>query len=210
MAHPGHGAAEVAALFGGALLIPLLTSFATGGGRSRSLALHRRRTDRGWRSSSSRSDVTGVIGFLLFLGGLVMAILGTSPRSPAPAEPRGHVDVTGRGLMTKYPRARRRSRLMVLVPEATCRSCHVLQPRLILTAASGDVASLWPSDPSKPGRRSAFNPGVTVSELKPGGSVKFIAESCPDGRIAAVVSETAIYLAAPASVVRKSAGIGSW
>ena len=48
--------------------------------------------------------------------------------------------------------------------------------------------------------------GVAVSELKPGGSVKFITESYPDGRIAAVVSDLGFVAPGATVIVREVAG----
>ena len=47
--------------------------------------------------------------------------------------------------------------------------------------------------------------GVAVTDLRPGGSVKFITDDYPDGRIAAVVSESG-YVPAGADVVVQVAG----
>src|SRR5439155_21312930 len=77
--------------------------------------------------------------------------------------------------------------------------------KLILTSVTGDVASAMLNSPIESGP-AIGDMGVAVSELKPGGSVKFITESYPDGRVAAVISESGWLPAGTNVIVREVAG----
>jgi hypothetical protein len=48
--------------------------------------------------------------------------------------------------------------------------------------------------------------GVAITDLKPGGSVKFMTESYPDGRVAAVVSDSGYVRNGTNVIVREVAG----
>ena len=72
-----------------------------------------------------------------------------------------------------------------------------------ITGGMMDVAS--PGSPQETGP-AIGDIGVAVSELKPGGSVKFITESYPDGRIAAVISDSGFVRPGTTVVVREVAG----
>jgi membrane-bound serine protease (ClpP class) len=188
MAHPGHGLPEVVALLAGGLLlgIPLLTGFATW-----------------WEIAIifiglglialevfviPGHGVTGLIGLLLFLGGLVMTFAGSEPSIPGflPSL-RGTWSNIGRGLMTVTAGLVCSIALWFWFQKYLPKLPYF--NRLILTATSGDLASLLAERPIETGP-AIGEVGVAVSELKPGGSVKFVTDSYPDGRIAAVVSDS--------------------
>jgi membrane-bound ClpP family serine protease len=76
--------------------------------------------------------------------------------------------------------------------------------KLILKPATGE-ASIAFDAPVESGP-AIGDIGVAVSELKPGGSVKFITENYPDGRIAAVISESGYIVPGTTVVVREVAG----
>ena len=75
--------------------------------------------------------------------------------------------------------------------------------KLILNTVAGDIAT--PDSAIETGP-AIGDVGIAVSELKPGGSVKFITESYPDGRIAAVVSDSGYVPSGAKVVVREVAG----
>jgi membrane-bound ClpP family serine protease len=77
--------------------------------------------------------------------------------------------------------------------------------RLILTATTGNVAAATLERPVETGP-AVGDHGVAVTDLKPGGSVKFMTESYPDGRIAAVVSDSGYVVAGTNVVVTEVAG----
>ena len=77
--------------------------------------------------------------------------------------------------------------------------------RLILTGVTGDIAVLDPDRPVETGP-AVGDVGVAITDLKPGGSVKFSTESFPGGRVAAVVSDSGYVRAGTNVVVREVAG----
>jgi membrane-bound serine protease (ClpP class) len=148
--------------------------------------------------------VTGVAGMILLFGGLVMTFVGSEPSMPGwlPSLEgtwmnlrRGLLVVTA-GLACSLLLWVWLSRYLPKLPYFN---------RLILTTTAGDVAALDPERPIETGP-AVGDVGVAVTELKPGGSVKFKTESYPDGRIAAVVSASGFVPPGTNVVVSEVAG----
>lgn len=147
----------------------------------------------------------GILGILLLLGGLVMTFVGSEPSIPGVlpslqgtwvALQRGLITVTA-GLLCSLLLWVWLSKYLPKLPYFN---------KLILTDSAGgmiDFAS--PGSPQESGP-AIGDIGVAVSELKPGGSVKFITESYPDGRIAAVVSDSGFVTPGTTVVVKEVAG----
>jgi len=148
LAHPGHGIPEVAALLSAALLlgVPLLTGFATW-----------------WEIAIiffglglvaleifviPGHGVTGLIGLLLFLGGLVMTFAGTEP-SPAGFVPslRGTWTNIGHGLVTVTVGLICSIALWFWLQKYLPKLPYL--NRLILTTTTGDTASLLAERPDR-------------------------------------------------------------
>ncbi len=209
--HPGHGWIEAIALVTLGLLVgvPLLTGMATW-----------------WEVVAifvglfllaleifviPGFGVTGIVGLLLFFGGLVLTFVGTEPSLPGGVMPglpamrgtwinlqHGLFIVTG-GLACSLFLWFWLNRYLPKMPYFN---------KLILTTVTGDLSA--PTGPiviAPPESGPAIgDAGVAVSELKPGGSVKFITDSYPDGRIAAVISESGWLPAGTPVTVREVAG----
>ena len=77
--------------------------------------------------------------------------------------------------------------------------------RLILTTPTGDMTTTPLERPLESGP-ALGDVGVAVTDLRPGGSVKFLTESYPEGRIAAVISDSGYVPQGTKVVVREVAG----
>ncbi len=185
--HPGHGWPEAIAATALVLLVgvPLLTGYATW-----------------WEAVAILAGLVllaveifvlpghllpGLIGVALLLGGLVMTFVGIEPSGTGFSLPslqgtwinleRGLITVTA-GLGCSLGLWIWLNRYLPKLPYFN---------KLILKTTDGQLAAM--DSPVETGP-AVGDIGVAVSELKPGGSVKFITESYPDGRIAAVISDS--------------------
>ena len=77
--------------------------------------------------------------------------------------------------------------------------------KLILSTTAGDISTIDADRPVETGP-AVGDVGVAVTELKPGGSVKFTTDSYPDGRIAGVISESGFATPGTRVVVTEVAG----
>jgi membrane-bound serine protease (ClpP class) len=149
--------------------------------------------------------LTGILGLVLLFGGLVMTFVGKEPSSMPGLLPslqgtwlglqRGLLIVTV-GLACSLALWIWLNRYLPRVPYFN---------RLILTSTTGNVAAAALERPVETGP-AVGDLGVAVTDLKPGGSVKFMTESYPEGRIAAVVSESGYVTAGTGVVVNEVAG----
>jgi membrane-bound serine protease (ClpP class) len=132
--------------------------------------------------------VAGVAGLILLFGGLVMTFVGNEPNLPG-------IFPTMRGTWINLQRG-----LFVVTAGLACSLVlwiwlNRYLPRLpyfnklILTATTGDINSIAADRPIETGP-AIGDTGIAVTDLRPGGSVKFMTESYPDGRIAAVISDS--------------------
>ena len=148
--------------------------------------------------------IAGVLGLILLFGGLVLTFVGNEPALPG-------VFPSLRGTWINLQRG-----LFVVTAGLACSLVlwiwlNKYLPKLpyfnklILTATAGDIGSLSLDRPVETGP-AVGDVGVAVSDLRPGGSVKFMTESYPDGRIAAVVSDSGYVPAGTKVVVYEVAG----
>jgi membrane-bound serine protease (ClpP class) len=184
---PGHGAAEAVAVVSLGLLvgIPLLTGYATW-----------------WELAVIFCGlallafeifvfpghlVSGVIGALMVIGGLVLTFVGKEPGGR-------HVWPSMTSTWTALSNG-----LMVVTAGLACslflwiwlnRYLPKLPyfNRLILTSTTGVLSTSPVRGPEL--MLGIGDKGVAVTDLRPSGSAKFVSEAFPDGRIAAVISES--------------------
>jgi membrane-bound serine protease (ClpP class) len=147
----------------------------------------------------------GILGIALVLGGLVLTFVGTEPSMPGvlPAM-HGTWVALQRGLITVA--AGLVASLLLWIWLSKYLPSLPYFNKLILTNVTGagvEIASVGSPQETGP---AIGDVGVAVSELKPGGSVKFITESYPDGRIAAVVSDSGYVPPGTSVIVREVAG----
>ncbi len=148
--------------------------------------------------------VAGIAGIILVFGGLVLTFVGNEPALPGSMPilrgswmnlQRGLLIVTG-GLGCSLLLWFWLNRYLPRLPYFN---------RLILTATSGNVGAILADRPIETGP-AVGDVGIAVSDLRPGGSVKFLTESYPDGRVAAVVSDTGYVASGTKVVVSEVAG----
>lgn len=148
--------------------------------------------------------IAGIAGIILVFGGLVLTFVGNEPALPGTLP-------TLRGSWMNLQRG-----LFVVTAGLACslvlwfwlnRYLPKLPyfNRLILTATTGNIGSLLSDRPIETGP-AVGDVGIAVSDLRPGGSVKFLTESYPDGRIAAVISESGYVAEGTKVIVREVAG----
>ena len=200
--HPGHGWPEAIAAIALVLLVgvPLLTGYATW-----------------WEAIAILMGLVllaieifvlpghllpGLLGAILLLGGLVMTFVGLEPSMP------GYLP-TLKGTWTNLQHG-----VMTVTAGLGCSLflwtwLNRFLPklpyfnRLILTATTG--TPIVPTDDPVIHGPAIGDPGIAVTDLRPGGSVKFITTGYPDGRVAAVVSDSG-YVAAGTRVVVQEVG----
>lgn len=148
--------------------------------------------------------VTGIAGLVLIFSGLVLTFVGSEPAMPGLlpglrgtwiALQRGLFVVTG-GLACSLFLWIWLNRYLPSLPYFN---------KLILTATTGDIAMPDFDRPLETGP-AVGDEGVAVTDLKPGGSVNFTTDSYPDGRVAAVISESGYVTEGTRVVVREVAG----
>jgi membrane-bound serine protease (ClpP class) len=183
---PGHGAAEAVALVSLGLLVgvPLLTGYA-----------------QWWEILAiflglallameifvlPGFGITGMAGIVLLLGGLIMTFVGNAPGLPGlwklPAVREGvqsGVTVVIVGLVTTALLATLVRRFLPKMP---------MFNRLILATPAGSVPTVAPGTDPNDAWPFAGTVGVTVTQLKPGGSAEF--PYADDRRATAVVSDS--------------------
>ena len=202
--HPGHGWIEAIALIALGLLVgvPLLTGFATW-----------------WEVVAIFLGLgllaieifvipgfgfIGILGIILLFGGLVLTFVGTEPNLPGTLPQfRGTWMNLQRGLFVVTAGLACSLFLWFWLNKYLPKMPYF--NRLILTGVTGDVAAALAESPTETGP-AVGDIGVAVSELKPGGSVRFVTESYPDGRVAAVISESGWLPAGTNVIVREVAG----
>ena len=151
--------------------------------------------------------VTGIAGLILVFGGLVMTFVGNESTIPGvlPSLPgtwinlqRGLLVVT-LGLLCSLVLWFWLNRYLPKLPYFN---------KLILSTpgAGGDIAAMFSLDRPVETGPAIGDVGIAVSDLRPGGSVKFMTESYPDGRIAAVVSDSGYVPQGSKVIVREVAG----
>ena len=130
----------------------------------------------------------GVLGLLLLFGGLVMTFVGNEPELPGvlPAI-KGSWTNLQNGLMIVTAGLGCSLILWIWLNKYLPKIPYF--NKLILTTPSGDITATPLERPVESGP-AVGDMGVAVSDLRPGGSVKFMTESYPDGRVAAVVSDS--------------------
>jgi membrane-bound serine protease (ClpP class) len=199
---PGHGAPEAIAVISLALLVgvPLLTGYATW-----------------WELLIIFSGlgllafeifvfpghlVSGAIGALMVIGGLILTFAG---KEPGGSHVWPNLDGTWRALGNG-----------VVVVTAGL-ACSLLlwmwlnrflprMPyfnRIVLTTAGSEDEVVGGPRVTGPAVGDA---GVAVTDLKPGGSVRFIIENYPEGRVASVISDNGYVAAGSTVVVREARG----
>jgi membrane-bound serine protease (ClpP class) len=148
--------------------------------------------------------VAGVTGLILLFGGLVLTFVGNEPALPGvlPAL-RGTWVALQRGMM--FVSLGLACSLVLWVWLSKYLPQLPYFSKLILTTTAGDVLIPDPQRPVETGP-AIGDVGVTVSELKPGGSVRFTTESYPEGRIASVISESGFVPPGTDVIVRDVAG----
>lgn len=146
----------------------------------------------------------GIAGILLVFGGLIMTFVGSEPNLPGwlPSIRNTWINLQ-RGVM--FVSAAMAVSLILWVWLSRYLPRMPYFNRLILTSVAGDVPAIDPDRPIETGP-AVGDVGVAITDLKPGGSVKFLTESYPDGRVAAVVSDSGYVSAGTNVVVREVAG----
>jgi membrane-bound serine protease (ClpP class) len=142
----------------------------------------------------------GVTGLLLLFGALVMTFVGNEPNLPGWMPPlrslrNGLLFVTA-AMILSIALWVWLSRYLPSMPYFN---------KLILTSVAGNVPVIDPDRPVETGP-AVGDVGVAVTDLKPGGSVSFSTESFPNGRLAAVVSDSGFVSSGTGVVVREVAG----
>jgi membrane-bound serine protease (ClpP class) len=143
--------------------------------------------------------LTGILGLVLVFGGLIMTFVGKEPGGMPGWLPsfQGTWINLQRGLLVVCV-----GLLCSLVLWFWLNRYLPKMPyfnRLILTATTGGTPGRALERPVETGP-AVGDRGTAVTDLKPGGSVKFMTESYPEGRIAAVVSDSG-YVASGTQVV---------
>ncbi|MEO6435367.1 MAG: ATP-dependent Clp protease proteolytic subunit [Tepidisphaeraceae bacterium] len=186
--HPGHGWPEAIALIALGLLlgVPLLTGYAN------------------WLEVVAillglvllaieifvipGFGFAGITGLILVFGGLVLTFVGGEPSMPGVLPSlRGTWIALQRGLFFVTAALACSMVLWIWLNRYLPRLPYF--NKLILTTTAGDLSTIDADRPFETGP-AVGDAGIAVTELKPGGSVKFMTDSYPDGRIAAVVSES--------------------
>jgi membrane-bound serine protease (ClpP class) len=146
----------------------------------------------------------GVAGLLLVFGGLIMTFVGAEPNLPGwmPSVKNTWINVQ-RGVM--FVTAALAVSLVLWVWLSRYLPKMPYFNRLILTGVAGDVLVIDPDRPVETGP-AVGDVGVAITDLKPGGSVKFLTDSYPDGRVAAVVSDSGYVKSGTNVIVREVAG----
>jgi membrane-bound serine protease (ClpP class) len=205
LATPGHGAPEAVAIVSGALLlgVPLLTGYA-----------------QWWEIVAIFVGVgllafeifvfpghflSGAIGLLLIIGGLVLTFVGQEPgggvlpKLPGTWEAleRGLLIVTG-GLVASFMLSLWLQRYLPKIPYFN---------RLVLTATSGGTDS--PAKPQAAGLIGEIWPapgtvGTAITDLRPGGSASFMDKTLGDTRLTSVVSDSGFVPARTNVIVREA------
>jgi membrane-bound serine protease (ClpP class) len=147
--------------------------------------------------------VSGIIGALMVIGGLILTFVGK--------EPGGHVWPTLPGTWDSLWTGLRVVTIGLVCSLLLSIWLNRYLPRLpffnkiILNATTGDLAAATIDRPIESGP-AVGDLGIAVTDLRPGGSVKFMTDSYPDGRIAAVVSESGFVREGTSVIVREVAG----
>jgi len=148
--------------------------------------------------------VTGITGLLLIFGGLVLTFVGGEPNMPGVLPSlEGTWTALLRGLYTVTIALACSFVLWFWLNKYLPRMPYF--SKLILSTTAGDVSTIDADRPIETGP-AVGDVGVAVTELKPGGSVKFMTESYPAGRIAGVVSESGFVMPGTSVVVTEVAG----
>jgi membrane-bound serine protease (ClpP class) len=204
LGHPGHGWPEaITVIMLGILIgVPMLTGYA------------------GWMEALAiliglallalelfvipGFGAAGVIGILLVFGGLIMTFVGAEPNLPGwmPSVRNTWINVQ-RGVMLVTAALAISMILWIWLSRYLPKMPYF--NRLILTTVAGDVPVIDPDRPIETGP-AVGDVGVTITDLKPGGSVKFVTESYPGGRVAAVVSDSGYVRSGTNVVVHEVAG----
>ena len=202
--HPGHGWPEAISVIALGLLVgvPMLTGYA------------------GWMEALAiliglallalelfvipGFGAAGIVGILLVFGGLIMTFVGNEPNLPGYLPSIRNTWTSVQRGVTFVTAALAISMLLwVWLSRYLPRMPYF--NRLILTSVAGDVPVIDPDRPIETGP-GVGDVGVAITDLKPGGSVKFLTESYPDGRVAAVVSDSGYVPAGTDVIVREVAG----
>jgi membrane-bound serine protease (ClpP class) len=205
LATPGHGAPEAVAVVSGALLlgIPMLTGYAQW---YEIVAIFLGVALLAFEIFVFPGHmVSGALGLLLMIGGLIMTFVGQEPGGLPGVLPKLHgtwealqhglVIVAG-GLVSSLllslwlqrflPRIPYFNRLMLTTPVGTLAGAE--------TAAAA-TESLWPQIGAV---------GTTVTDLRPGGSASFMDQLVGDTRLTSVVSDSGFVPANTSIVVREA------
>jgi len=205
MSHPGHGWPEaITVIVLGVLLgVPMLTGYA---GWIEALAIL-----LGMALLALEIFVipgfgaAGVFGIILVFGGLIMTFVGGEPNLPGwlPSIRNTWTNVQ-HGVM--FVTAAMAISLVLWIWLGRYLPKMPYFNRLILTSMTGSsIAAIDPDRPLESGP-AVGDVGVAVTDLKPGGSVKFLTESYPDGRVAAVVSDSGFLKSGTNVIVSEVAG----
>ncbi|MEA2710352.1 MAG: hypothetical protein QOF78_2953 [Phycisphaerales bacterium] len=204
LGHPGHGWPEAITVIALGLLIgvPMLTGYA---GWIEALAIL-----IGLALLALEIFVipgfgaAGVIGILLIFGGLIMTFVGAEPNLPGtlPSISNTWTNIQ-RGVM--YVTAAMGISLVLWIWLGRYLPRMPYFNKLILTSVAGDIPVVDLDRPIETGP-AVGDVGVAITDLKPGGSVKFTTESFPDGRVAAVISDSGFVRAGTGVIVREVAG----
>jgi membrane-bound serine protease (ClpP class) len=204
LGHPGHGWPEAITVIALGLLIgvPMLTGYA---GWIEALAIL-----IGLALLALEIFVlpgfgaAGVAGILLIFGGLIMTFVGAEPNLPGwmPSVRNTWTNVQ-RGVM--FVTAAMAISMILWIWLSRYLPKMPYFNRIILTTVAGDVPAVDPDRPVETGP-AVGDAGVAITDLKPGGSVKFMTESYPDGRVAAVVSDSGYVRSGTNVIVREVAG----
>jgi membrane-bound serine protease (ClpP class) len=146
----------------------------------------------------------GIFGILLVLGGLIMTFVGSEPNLPGwmPSIRNTWWNLQ-RGLMFVTAAMAISMVLWVWLSRNLTRMPYF--NRLILTNVTGNVAAIEANATIETGP-AIGDVGIAVTDLKPGGSVKFLTEGYPDGRVAAVVSDSGFLKSGSNVIVSEVAG----
>jgi membrane-bound serine protease (ClpP class) len=202
--HPGHGWPEAIALIALGLLlgVPLLTGYANW--------LEVLAIVLGLVLLAAEIFVipgfglAGISGLVLLFGGLVLTFVGGEPSIPGILPSlRGTWSALQNGLMFVTVGLACSLALWLWLNRFLPKLPYF--NRIILKSTAGDVSLADFDRPVETGP-AVGDIGIALTNLVPGGSVKFTTESYPNGRVAAVVSDNGYVPAGTQVVVQEVAG----
>jgi membrane-bound serine protease (ClpP class) len=205
LAAPGHGAAEAVALLSGGLLfgVPLLTGYAQW---YEVVAIFLGLALLAFEIFVFPGHlISGAIGLLLIIGGLVLTFVGREPGALPGVLPKlsgtwqalqhGILIVTG-GLISSLLLSIWLQRYLPKIPYFN---------RLVITTTSGGSSVGTSAAPASEVSWPEIGAvGTAVTDLRPGGSASFTDQQVGDSRIASVVSDTGFVPANTNVVVREA------